>query len=44
MTEYFFWMMADYYAKWLLGDFSQPVDMEEINRDIPKTGTKSPRN
>jgi len=44
MTEYFFWLMADYYAKWLLGDFSQPVDMEEINRDIPKTGAKSPRN
>lgn len=44
MTEYFFWLMADYYAKWLLGDFSQPVDMEEINRDLPKTGAKTPRN
>jgi dipeptidyl aminopeptidase/acylaminoacyl peptidase len=44
MTEYFFWLMADYYAKWLIGDFSQPVDMEEINRDIPKTGAKSTRN
>lgn len=32
MTEYFFWMMADFYSKWLLGDFSQPVDLVEMGR------------
>jgi dipeptidyl aminopeptidase/acylaminoacyl peptidase len=36
MTEYFFWLMADYYSKWLLGDFSQPVDMVEMNREIER--------
>jgi dipeptidyl aminopeptidase/acylaminoacyl peptidase len=30
MTEYFFWLMADYYSKWLLGDFSQPVEIKEL--------------
>ena len=43
MTEYFFWLMADYYAKWLLGDFSQPVDMLEMNREIEMSGNKSKR-
>jgi dipeptidyl aminopeptidase/acylaminoacyl peptidase len=36
MTEYFFWLMADYYAQWLLGDFSQGVDMVEMNREVEK--------
>lgn len=40
MNEYFFWLLADYYSKWLLGDFSQPVDMIEMNRDIEKTNKK----
>ncbi|MBM3443061.1 MAG: S9 family peptidase [Bacteroidetes bacterium] len=44
MTEYFFWLMADHYAKWLLGDFSQPVDMLEVNRDIERTGGSRTRN
>ncbi|WP_207496785.1 S9 family peptidase [Aridibaculum aurantiacum] len=43
MDEYFFWLLADYYSKWLIGDFSQPVDMEQINRDIPATGTPATR-
>jgi dipeptidyl-peptidase-4 len=34
MGEYFFYMLADYYSKWLLGDFSQPVDIEQMNREI----------
>lgn len=34
MSEYFFYMLADYYSKWLLGDFSQPVDIEQMNREI----------
>jgi dipeptidyl aminopeptidase/acylaminoacyl peptidase len=40
MAEYFFWQMGDYFSKWLLGDFSQPVDMLEMNRDLPQTGKR----
>ena len=40
MTEYFFWLMADYYSKWLIGDFSQPVDLVEMNRDLEQSGKK----
>ncbi|EJF09467.1 DPP IV N-terminal domain-containing protein [Pontibacter sp. BAB1700] len=40
MTEYFFWMMGDYFTKHLLGDFSQPVDIKEINREIENVGNK----
>ena len=43
MTEYFFWMMADYFSKWLLGDFSQPVDVMEINREVEQVGNKGQR-
>ena len=38
MNEYFFWLMADYYSKWLIGDFSQPVDLVEMNRDTEQIG------
>ncbi|MFC6996990.1 S9 family peptidase [Rufibacter roseus] len=41
MTEYFFWMMGDYFSKHLLGDYSQPVDIKEINREIELTDKKS---
>jgi len=40
MTEYFFWMMGDYFCKHLLGDFSQPVDVTEINREIEQTNKR----
>jgi dipeptidyl-peptidase-4 len=33
MTEYFFWQKADYFCKYLLGDFSQPVDVVEMARE-----------
>jgi dipeptidyl aminopeptidase/acylaminoacyl peptidase len=36
MTEYFFWRMSDYFCRYLLGDDSQPVDMEEMNREIER--------
>ncbi|MBZ5727000.1 MAG: S9 family peptidase [Acidobacteriia bacterium] len=32
-AEYFSWVRADYFCKYLLGDFDQSVDMWEINRD-----------
>ncbi|OCX53796.1 peptidase S9 [Mucilaginibacter sp. PPCGB 2223] len=40
MTEYFFWQKADYFCKWLLGDFSQPVDILEMDREVEMTGKK----
>ena len=36
MTEYFFWLKADYFSKSLLGVSSTNVDMLEMNRDKPK--------
>jgi dipeptidyl-peptidase 4 len=36
MTEYFFWKMADYFCRYLLGDDSQPVDIIEMNREIER--------
>lgn len=40
MTEYFFWLMGDYFSKWLLGDFSQTVDITEMNKEIQQIGNK----
>lgn len=40
MTEYFFWMQGDYFCKWLLGDFSQPVDVTEIIKEQEQSGNK----
>ena len=36
MTEYFFWMKADYFSKHLLGKENRSVDMIEMNRAKPK--------
>ena len=38
MSEYFFWLRADYFCKHLIGDYSQTVDIDAINRDIEKSG------
>jgi len=39
MTEYFFWLKADYFSKYLLGvDKRGAVDLLEMNRDIPQNG------
>jgi dipeptidyl aminopeptidase/acylaminoacyl peptidase len=40
MTEYFFWKMADYFSQYLLGDWNQPVDITEMNREIEQSGNK----
>jgi len=37
MDEYFFWLRADYFCKHLIGDYSQDVDIIELNREIEKT-------
>jgi dipeptidyl-peptidase-4 len=43
MTEYFFWQKGDYFCKWLLGDFSQPVDILEMTREVEMTNkTEAP--
>lgn len=36
MNEYFFWLKADYFSKYLLGVEATNVDMLEMNRDKPK--------
>ena len=36
MTEYFFWLKADYFSKHLLGVEVKDVDMNEMNRERPK--------
>ena len=36
MTEYFFWLKADYLSKHLLGVEVKDVDMNEMNRERPK--------
>ncbi len=36
MTEYFFWLRADYFVEHLLGHHPRSVDILEINRDQPK--------
>ena len=34
MNEYFFWKMADWYSRWLMGDRkNRPVDIPELNND-----------
>jgi len=40
MTEYFFWKMADYFCQHLLGDWNQPVDITEMNREMEQSGKK----
>ena len=40
MNEYFFWLRSDYFCKHLIGDFSQDVDIEELNREEEKSGKK----
>ncbi len=31
VQDYFFWVRADYFCRWLLGDFDQSVDMTEVD-------------
>lgn len=40
MDKYFFWQRADYFCKHLIGDYSQNVDMVELNREIEMSGDK----
>ena len=34
MNEYFFWKMADWYSRWLIGDKKEhEIDIAELNND-----------
>ncbi|MGB9893650.1 MAG: alpha/beta hydrolase family protein, partial [Candidatus Saccharicenans sp.] len=41
MNDYWFWVRADYFAKYLLGDFSQSVDLIELQREWEQTNKKT---
>jgi dipeptidyl-peptidase-4 len=41
MNDYWTWIRADYFCKWLLGDFSQTIDMWELNREKEQSGKKT---
>ncbi|MEN6561896.1 MAG: DPP IV N-terminal domain-containing protein [Acidobacteriota bacterium] len=43
MGDYWFWIRADYFCRWLLGDFSQSVDLVELQREKEQAGAKKPR-
>jgi dipeptidyl-peptidase-4 len=36
MNEYFFWLRADYFCKHLIGDYSQEVNIKELNNEVEK--------
>ena len=36
MNEYFFWLRADYFCRYLIGDYSNSVDMVEMNNANPQ--------
>jgi len=40
MGDYWFWIRGDYFCKHLIGDFTQSVDMIELNRDKEMTKSK----
>ncbi len=35
MNEYFFWLRADYFCRYLIGDYSNSVDIKEMNAAKP---------
>ena len=39
-TSYFFWVRADYFSRWLIGDSASSVDMVELNREKEQSGDK----
>lgn len=42
MVEYFFWSMADYFTRYLMGDSTErSVDIEEMNKEIEQGGAKA---
>jgi dipeptidyl-peptidase 4 len=44
VADYFSWIRADYFCKYLLGDFDQSVDMWELNREKQQAVDKENNN
>jgi dipeptidyl-peptidase-4 len=44
VADYFSWIRADYFCKYLLGDFDQSVDMWELNREKQQAVDKESNN
>lgn len=42
MADYFFWLRADYFARHLLGQAADSVDLIELARETPQVGNKRP--
>jgi dipeptidyl-peptidase-4 len=42
-ADYFFWLRADYFCRWLLGRSPESVDIVELNREKEQTGEKKGR-
>ena len=40
MNDYFFWLRSDYFCRYLIGDYSQSVDVIELNREKEMSGNK----
>lgn len=43
MSDYCFWLRADYFARNLLGDSQTSADILQLDREQPQTGDKRPR-
>ena len=39
-NNYFFWVRADYFCRWLLGDFDQRIDMTEVDPQPARGGRR----
>ena len=39
-TDYFFWVRADYFCRYLLGQAAESVDMVELNKEREQSGDK----
>ena len=42
-TEYFFWLKADYFCQYLIGDYSISTDIFEMNSEFKMTPSKAER-
>ena len=42
-SSYFFWVRADYFCRWLLGDWDQRIDMTEVDPQPVRPGVAGGR-
>ena len=43
MGDYFFWIRADYFCRWLLGDWETGIDITQLNVEKEQVGNKAAR-